>query len=77
MGGRYLTLKKAAEYLGASTKTAQRMIARGELHWRQTPGGLRRIDREEIDSIFRPVEIPDRNRGIVTPEEERLYVRKR
>lgn len=64
----------AAEYLGCSVKTVRRHVTAGFIHVNETPGGLRRIDREELDALFHP-EPPSANRGTVTEDEWRRYVR--
>jgi excisionase family DNA binding protein len=60
--------------MGASVSTVKRMIAAGDLSWHEAPGGLRRLDREEIDGLFVRAKDVSPQRKVVTDEEFRRFV---
>jgi excisionase family DNA binding protein len=45
----YVTLREAAELLEVSARTIQRMMDRGQLAFRRTPGGTRRVRRSSLE----------------------------
>jgi excisionase family DNA binding protein len=49
------TVSSAAEYLGVSTKTLRRMIARGDLRAFRMGSRMIRVDRAELDELLRPI----------------------
>lgn len=48
----YVPLAEAARLLGVSTRTVERMMDRGELGYRTTPGGSRRLYRTGLDEYL-------------------------
>jgi len=53
---RYASLEHAGQYLGASTRTIRRMIARGDLAGYRIAGSrLLRVDLDELDAALRPI----------------------
>lgn len=78
MEGRWMGLREAAEYIGASVTTVKRHITAGVLNWHETATGFKRLDREQIDAMFTvPNRGLPRNRGVVTAEDERRYIRRK
>jgi len=78
MIGRWMGLREAAEYMGCSVTTVKRHIDEGILNWSHTLIGFKRLDREQIDAMFiMPARGLPRNRGVVTEEDERRFVRRK
>ena len=48
----YISLAEAAALLGVSTRTVERMMDRGELGYRVTPGGSRRLYRTALENYL-------------------------
>lgn len=48
-----MTLDEAAELIGVSTRTVERMMDRGQLGFRRTPGGQRRLYRSSVEEYLR------------------------
>ena len=56
----YVTLQEAADRLEVSTRTVERMMTRGQLAYRRTPGGTRRIYRSALEQyLATDVDSPD------------------
>lgn len=49
------SIQNAADYLGVSTKTIRRQIARGELTGYRAGPRLIRVDLNELDAMLRPI----------------------
>ena len=52
---RYRSIQQGAEYLGVSTVTLRRMIARGEIHGYRVSGKIIRVDLNELDAMLRTI----------------------
>jgi excisionase family DNA binding protein len=47
-----MPLAEAAERIGVSTRTVERMMDRGQLRFRRTPGGTRRLYRTSVEAYL-------------------------
>lgn len=52
---RWLSQDEAAEYLGITTRTLRRMVARGDLPGYRMGPRLTRFDRAELDALMQPI----------------------
>lgn len=74
---KWLKISSAAEHMDASVSTVRRLIAAGTLKLHRLSNGMERLDREEIDRLFASVHNDAHGSNIVTPDEERLFVRRK
>ena len=49
----YVTLAEAADMIGVSSRSVARMMDRGQLSFRRTPGGTRRVRRSSVEEYCR------------------------